>query len=151
MASTNEDVVVLAKARQEDGRILTLRHLPDRGTIELGFWGDDAGAIVPQGPVFEVAAEAAEVEALADLCARAARAGGADEALSSGTLPDGARLAARRSADGGVTLAREPDDGGGAITLPPAALEALVGELLPAARPKLDHLGFGLVQQGENG
>ena len=31
MASTNEDAVTLATARSDDGRLLMLRHLPDRG------------------------------------------------------------------------------------------------------------------------
>ena len=39
MARTNEDVVVLATARLDDGRLLVVRHLPDRGTVELGWWG----------------------------------------------------------------------------------------------------------------
>ena len=39
MASTNEDVVVLATAPMDDGQqLLVLRHLPDRGTIEVGWW-----------------------------------------------------------------------------------------------------------------
>jgi hypothetical protein len=36
MASTNEDVVVLATARLNDGRLLVVRQLPDRGTVEFG-------------------------------------------------------------------------------------------------------------------
>jgi hypothetical protein len=40
MASTNEDMVVLATAPLDDGRqLLVMRHLPDRGTVEIGWWG----------------------------------------------------------------------------------------------------------------
>ena len=35
MASTNEDVTVLATAPLGDDRLLILRHLPDRGTVEF--------------------------------------------------------------------------------------------------------------------
>ena len=76
MASTNEDAVTLATARGGDGRLLMLRHLPDRGTIEVGWWGRDAGGAVAQvPPMLELAAEAAEVEAFARLCERAAATG----------------------------------------------------------------------------
>jgi len=75
MASTNEDVVVLASARQDDGRVLLMRHLPDRGTIELGWWQQDAGAVMAQLPVLELAAEADELAALEQLCRQAAGQG----------------------------------------------------------------------------
>jgi hypothetical protein len=46
----------------------------------------------------------------------------------------------------GLRLVRQPE--GGELTLPsPAALDLLVATF-PAARRKLEALGFGLVQQG---
>ena len=46
MASTNEDVVVLATAPLDNGRLLIIRHLPDRGTIEIGWWErEESGSI----------------------------------------------------------------------------------------------------------
>ncbi|WP_159714791.1 hypothetical protein, partial [Geminicoccus flavidas] len=70
MASTNEDAVVLASIRH-DGRLLILRHLPDRGTVELGWWSrDEAGSPVHTGAM-ELAAEAIEVDAFLALCRRA--------------------------------------------------------------------------------
>jgi len=46
MASTNEDVVVLATAPSPDGeQLLILRHLPDRGTVEIGWWAQESGAM----------------------------------------------------------------------------------------------------------
>ena len=48
MASTNEDVVVLATAPMDEGQqLLVLRHLPDRGTIEVGWWVRESGADAP--------------------------------------------------------------------------------------------------------
>ena len=146
MATTNEDAAILASARLDDGRMLVLRHLPDRGTIEVGFWGKDAGAVVLQPPALEIAAEAVELDALASLCGRAL-AGGSGEGteLAAGPFADGARLAALRSGDG-VTLARlpEPDN---RLPLTRTALQALA-DLLPAARQRAEHLGLGLPQQG---
>ena len=76
MASTNEDVVVLATARLDDGRLLVVRHLPDRGTVELGWWvRDENGTVAPGSSVLELAAEAVEVDAVAQLCAELAGAG----------------------------------------------------------------------------
>src|SRR5690349_10736795 len=58
MASTNEDAVALATARLDDGRLLMMRHLPDRGTIEIGWWRRDEGGVVAQEPPsLELAAE----------------------------------------------------------------------------------------------
>ncbi len=34
MASTNEDAVLLASSRQDE-RLLIMRHLPDRATVEV--------------------------------------------------------------------------------------------------------------------
>src|SRR5687767_12468760 len=68
MAGTNEDVVVLATARRDDGQFLVVRHLPDRKTVELGWWGPDKnGAVAPGPSVLKLAAEAVEVDAVARL------------------------------------------------------------------------------------
>ena len=142
----DEDVAILAFARLDDGRMLVLRHLPDRGTIEVGFWGKDAGAIVLQPPALEIAAEAVELDALGSLCGRALSDTGAE--VAAGPFADGARLVALRSGDG-VTLARPPEPDN-RLTLSRAALRALA-DLLPAARARAEHLGFGLVQQEEGG
>ena len=69
MASTNEDVVVLATAPLGNGRLLIMRHLPDRGTIEIGWWErEESGSIAPGPAVLELAAEAVELGAVARLC-----------------------------------------------------------------------------------
>src|SRR3954469_5177747 len=71
MASTNEDVVVLATAPLDDGRrLLVVRHLPDRGTVEIGWWDREGsgGAVAPGASVLELEAEAIEVGAVARLC-----------------------------------------------------------------------------------
>ena len=69
MASTNEDVVVLATAPLGADRLLIMRHLPDRGTIEIGWWErEESGSIVPGPAVLELAAEAVELGAVARLC-----------------------------------------------------------------------------------
>src|SRR3954468_12192492 len=72
MASTNEDVAVLAIAPLGDGRrLLVVRHLPDRGTIEIGWWNrEESGAVAPEPSVLELAAEAVEVSAVGQLCER---------------------------------------------------------------------------------
>src|SRR4051812_3509193 len=76
MASTNEDVVVLATAALEDGRrLLVVRHLPDRGTVEIGWWDrEESGGVAPRPPVLELVAEAVEGNAVAELCERLAGA-----------------------------------------------------------------------------
>ncbi|WP_159714794.1 hypothetical protein, partial [Geminicoccus flavidas] len=63
----------------------------------------------------------------------------------SGRLADGAELAARRVA--GTVLLERAGEEVSRIELPADALDRLV-EQLPAAREKLDLLGFGLPQQG---
>src|SRR3954471_23303050 len=70
MASTNEDVVVLAIAPLDDRRrLLVVRHLPDRGTVEIGWWDrEESGALAPGLSMLELAAEAVEVTAVAQLC-----------------------------------------------------------------------------------
>ena len=151
MASTNEDVVVLATARLDDGRLLVMRHLPDRGTVELGWWvRDENGTVAPGPSVLELAAEAVEVDAVAQLCAGLADAGwttAAEGQAVATTEPavDGAQVVAVR-AGSGLRLVRQPE--GGDLALPSqAALELLAGTF-PAVRRKLAALGFGLVQQG---
>ena len=152
MASTNEDVTVLATAPLDDDRLLVVRHLPNRETVEVGWWSREAGGAVMPGPaVLELAAEALEVEALARLCQQLAdtgwTAGGDGETLAeTAPLADGAQLAAMRSKDG-ITLVRRPD--GGKLTLPSRAAFDLLCGMLPAARQKLETLGFGMVQQEE--
>src|SRR4051812_49963358 len=77
MASTNEDAVLLATRPSDDGRLLIIRHLPDRGAIEIGWWArDENGAVVQGPPVLELAAEAVEVSAVARLCEWLVGAGG---------------------------------------------------------------------------
>ena len=153
MARTNEDVVVLAPARRDDGQLLVVRHLPDRGTVELGWWGpDENGAIAPGPSVLELAAEALEVGAVARLCERLASAGWDDAAVDGQVVAeippsaDGAQVLAVRSGSG-LTLVRRPE--GGELVLPSRAALGLLAGLFPAARRKLEALGFGLVQQGD--
>src|SRR5437868_849056 len=153
MASTNEDAVALATARFDDGRLLIMRHLPDRGTIEIGWWRrDEAGAVSQVPPSLELAAEAAEVEAFARLCERALATrwdavGNGEEIAAAGPFADGARLILLRSGDE-VALIRPPE-GDDLVLVPRAALERLVTETLPSAVRKLVVLGFGLPQQEE--
>jgi hypothetical protein len=144
-------VVVLATARLDNGRLLVVRHLPDRGTIELGWWvPDENGTVTPEPSVLELAAEAVEADAVAQLCTRLAgvRWGTAEEDQTVAATPpdaDGAEVVAVRAGDG-LRLVRQPE--GGELALPSqAALELLAGTF-PAARQKLEALGFGLVQQG---
>jgi hypothetical protein len=153
MASTNEDAVALATARLEDGRLMMLRHLPDRGTIEVSCWHQDEGDGVAQTPPsLELAAEAGEVEAFGRLCERAAATGwdrvrDGEEIAAAGPFTDGARLVVRRSG-GEVAIARVPE-ADNLVLIPRAALDGLVTQTLPAAQEKLVALGFGLPQQGE--
>src|SRR3954467_14936140 len=72
MASTNEDMIVLATAPLgDDRRLLVVRHLPDRGTVEIGWWDREERGVVAPGPsVLELAAEAVEVAAVGQLCNR---------------------------------------------------------------------------------
>jgi hypothetical protein len=149
MASTNEDVVVLATAALEDGRrLLVVRHLPDRGTVEIGWWDrEESGAVAPGPSVLELAAEAVEVTAVAQLCERLQATAGWDataegEALATTPpLTDGAQVAGVRSASG-MQLVRHPE-GGSLILLTRAALGLLTG-VFPAALQKLEALGYGL-------
>ena len=153
MASTNEDVVVLATAAlDDDRRLLVVRHLPDRGTVEIGWWNrEESGAVAPELSVLELAAEAVEVSAVIQLCERllAGRGwdtAGAGEVLAeTPALTDGAVVAAVRFEDG-VLLTRRPE--GGNLVLPSRAALGRLTEIFPAARQKLETLGFGLMQQG---
>ena len=152
MASTNEDVVALATAPFGDSRLLVLRHLPDRGTVEIGWWNREAGGAVTPGPsVLELVAEPVEVGAAARLCEGLLADAGWDAAGEGETLAetptfaDGARVVAVRSGSG-MVLVRRPE--GGDLALPSrAALDLLTG-LFPAARQKLGALGFGLIGHG---
>lgn len=153
MASTNEDAVVLATSRLGDGQLLIMRHLPDRGTVEIGWWvRDEDGAPVQRPPVLELVAEAVEVRAVVRLCERLAGArwdAVAEGGAIAGTPPmaDGARVVAVRSGDG-LTLLRRPE--GGDLALPSrATLDLLVEAFLGALR-KLNAFGFGQIQQGEH-
>jgi hypothetical protein len=136
MASTNEDVVVLATARRDDGRLLVVRHLPDRGTVELGWWvRDENGTVTPEPSVLELAAEAVEVDAVAQLCTRLAgvRWAPAEEGRTVAVTPsatDGAKVLAVRAGDG-LRLVRQPE--GGNLTLPFPATLALLAATFPAA------------------
>src|SRR3954453_16903008 len=133
MASTNEDVVVLATAALEDGRrLLVVRHLPDRGTVEIGWWDrEESGGVGPRPPVLELVAEAVEVNAVARLCERlagaewdAAREG--ETLAETPPLADGAEVAAVRSGNG-VLLVRRPE--GGSLVLPSRAALDLLTEV----------------------
>src|SRR4051794_22518407 len=147
MASTNEDAVVLATATVADGRLLLMRHLPDRGTVEIGWWRRDGTELRDLAPAFEIAAETTELQALAELCRRAADwwAQVADqEEIAVVEVGEGAQLVAARRGDE-LELARhpEPDD---RIRLPRDAVESLLSHMLPAATERLTTLGFGLAQ-----
>jgi hypothetical protein len=151
MARTNEDVVVLATARLDDSRLLVVRHLPDRGTVEIGWWApDENGAMAPGRSVLELAAEAVEVDAVARLCTGLAGAGWATamEGQTVAATPpaaDGAEVVAVRAGDG-LRRVRPPERGD--LALPFQAALAPLAATFPAARRKLEALGFGLVQQG---
>jgi hypothetical protein len=89
---TDEDVVILATAQHDDGRLLVVRHLPDRGTVELGWWArDEDGTVTPEPSVLELAAEAVEVDAVVRLCTELAEVGWAtaeeDRTAASSRLP----------------------------------------------------------------
>jgi hypothetical protein len=149
MARTNEDAVVLATARVDDTRLLIVRHLPDRGTVEFGWWQKDEAGTPAQGQVLELAAEAAEVEGFASLCRQALERDAAAVAeggslASAGPFVDGADLVALNT-EGEVTLVRHPEPDN-LIRMSRDEL-ALLAEMLPAAREKLDSQGFGLPQQ----
>jgi hypothetical protein len=128
-----------------------VRHLLDRGTVELGWWGpNENGTVTPEPSVLELAAEAVEVDAVAQLCAGVADAGWAtaEEGRTVVATPptaDGAQVLAVR-AGSGLRLVRRPE--GGALVLPSPAALALLAGTFPAARQKLAALGFGLMQQG---
>ena len=69
-------MAVLATARHEDGRLLVVRHLPDRGTVAVGWWGpDENGAVAPGPSGLELVAEAVGVDAVARLGPGLAAAG----------------------------------------------------------------------------
>jgi hypothetical protein len=72
MTSTNEDVVVLTIEPLDDPRrLLVVRHLSDRGTVEIGWWDrEESSAVAPGLSMLELAAEAVEVTAVAQLCER---------------------------------------------------------------------------------
>ena len=149
MASTNEDVTILASGRDAGGRMLMVRHLPDRGTIELGWWSIEDGAPVPKPPVLEIAAERVEFQALRSLIdgladSDIAGRGPGEELAATPAVEGGARLVASVG-QGGVRLQRQPDLGD-AVELPVEFLQNLSQELLPRAAERLDELGFGLAQ-----
>jgi hypothetical protein len=154
MASTNEDAVVLATSHEGDAERLVIRHLPDRGTVEIGWWNREpaSGAITPGAAPLELAAEAAEIHAFARLCRdipATAWTGGAEGDELARTPPDaeGIHLAARRAATG-LALTRHPE--GGTLPLPSAEALALLNATLPPALEKLETLGFGLIQQADD-
>ena len=149
MATTNEDVTVLTSSRDAGGRMLMVRHLPDRGTIELGWWTIEDGAPVSKPPVLEIAAERVEFQALRsliyglidiDLSGR----GPGEQLAATQAGADGSRLVASVG-EAGVRLQRQPDLGD-AVELPAAFLRTLSAEILPRAAERLDELGFGLAQ-----
>jgi hypothetical protein len=153
MASTNEDAAVLAAARSDDGRLLVERHLPDRGSIEIGWWRlDDGGGVAQAPPVLELAAEAGELEAFARLCERAVAirwdgVGNGEEIAAAGPFTGGTGLVVKRS--GSEVAFLRPPERDNLVSVPRAMLEGLVARVLPAARQRLVALGFGLPQQEE--
>jgi hypothetical protein len=136
MASPNQDVVVLVTARLDDGRLLVVRHLPDRGTVAVGWWGpDENGAVAPGPSGLELVAEAVGVDAVARLGPGLAAAGWApaEEGRTVAVTPsatDGAKVLAVRAGDG-LRLVRQPE--GGNLTLPFPATLALLAATFPAA------------------
>ena len=152
MASTNEDVVVLATAPLGDGLLMIVRHLPDRGTVEIGWWEREEGGLIEQRPsVLELVAEAAEVGAVARLCEGLAdtrwdAAGEGEQLAGTPTLGDGARIAVVRHRTG-MMLVRHPE--GGNLVLPSSAALGLLIGLFPIALQQLGTLGFGLIQHEE--
>src|SRR3954452_23956862 len=153
MARTNEDVVVLAIAPLGDGRrLLVVRHLPDRDTVEIG-WGrrEESSAVAPGPSVLELAAEAVEVTAVAQLCEWLLGDAGWDATAedegvaTTPPLTDGAQVAGVRSGNG-VQLVRHPE--GGSLILPSRVALGLLTGAFPAVLQKLEALGYGLVQQG---
>jgi hypothetical protein len=149
MASTNEDAVVLATARCDDGRLLVVRHLPDRGTVEIAWWLLDNAGTLEQQQTLELAAEAVELDAFARLCDGLVKAeenatGDGNGPAAASPLPDGAELKAISSGDGWL-LVRQPDLDN-RLELSPAGLRLLVAKL-PEARQALETQGFGLPQQ----
>jgi hypothetical protein len=147
MASTNEDVVVLATAPLGDGRrqLLVVRHLPDRGTVEVGWWEREGsgGAVAPGPSVLELAAEAVEVGAVARLCEGLLASAGWD------TGSEGAALAETPAFADGAQVVAERSGSGVRLVLPSRAALGLLAEVFAAATRKLEALGFGLVQQGD--
>ncbi len=149
MARTNEDAVVLATVRLDDTRLLIVRHLPDRGTVEIGWWHKDEAGTPAQGQVLELAAEEAEINGFAGLCRQAlesdpAAAAEGGQLASAGPFVDGADLAALNSG-GAITLVRHPEPGN-EIRMSRDELALLEG-MLPGARERLTTLGYGLPQQ----
>lgn len=150
MASTNEDVVVVATAPFGADQLLITRHLPDRGTIEIGWWErEESGSIVPGPAVLELAAEAVELGAVARLCEELAgatwnAAGEGERLAETPVFTDGACVAAVRSGNG-VMLVRHPE--GGSLVLPSSAALGLLIGLFPIVLQQLGTLGFGLIQQ----
>jgi|SRR4051794_36323073 len=149
MASTNEDAVVLATARSDDGRLLIVRHLPDRGTVEIAWWRQDQAGAVEQLQALELAAEEVEVNAFAALCDTLVRAewratDKGKEVAAAGPFLDGAELKAICS-DDGWAIVRQPD-GESRLELSRASIRLLVAKL-PEAKQTLERLGFGLPQQ----
>lgn len=149
MATTNEDAAVLATMRSDDGRLLVVRHLPDRGTIEIAWWQRDKTGAVEQLQALELAAEEIEVNAFAGLCNALLRlqwhaADTGKEVAAAIPLPDGAELKAVSSAEGWI-LVRQSDPAS-RLELSPSSLDLLVSKL-PEARQALETLGFGLPQQ----
>src|SRR4051812_20414732 len=154
MTSTDEDVVVLAIAPLDDRRrLLVVRHLPDRGTVEIGWWDrEESGAVAPGLSMLELAPEAVEVTAVAQLCEWLLADAGWDataegEVLATTPpLTDDAQVAGVRS-ENGVQLVRHPE--GGSLILPTRVALGLLTGAFPAVLQKLEALGYGLVQQGD--
>ena len=154
MASTNEDMVVLARRRLMTAvSSWSCGHAPPAGP---GYGRDPL-----VGPGGERRRDARAVGARA--CGRGGRGGcgrtasewllahagwnAADEGQVLAETPpfaDGAWVAALCSGSG-VLLVRHPE--GGSLVLPTQAALGLLAGIFPAALQKLEALGFGLVQQ----
>ena len=149
MASTNEDVVVLATAPFGADQLLITRHLPDRGRSRSAGGSGRRAARSSPGPQYSSLRLKRSSSAPLRVYARSwlapdgmqpARA----RASPSPVFTDGAHVAAVRSGNG-VMLVRHPE-GGSLILASPAALGLLIG-LFPIVLQQLGTLGFGLIQQ----
>ena len=150
MASTNEDVVVLATARLDAGRLLVMRHLPDRGTVEIGWWGRTRTAWWHRGHPCSSSRPRPSRWTRSPGCAPAWPAQAGPRPRRAGWSPrlNPLPMASRSwPCAPGTACGWSGSPKGGDLALPSPAALALLAVAFPAARRKLAALGFGLVQQ----